>query len=202
MVHIFQGYSLADRRVASMFEDRKRLFVDTMRWNVPVLDGRYEIDRFDGCDAVYLVMLDAHGEHIGSMRLLPTTTPHILGNIFPQLCDGTVPSAADIWEITRLCLPCRLGAEGRLAIRNRLISAMMEYALTRGIRSLTGVVASRFLQQIRTMGWRCAPLGASTVIDGKTLGAFRIEIDAETPALLARTGIYAPSAIARARNAA
>ena len=42
MVHIFQGYSLADRRQASMFEDRKRLFVDVMRWDVPVLDNRYE----------------------------------------------------------------------------------------------------------------------------------------------------------------
>ncbi len=28
MIHILQGHSLADRRMATMFADRKRLFVD------------------------------------------------------------------------------------------------------------------------------------------------------------------------------
>lgn len=39
MIHILQGYSLADRRMATMFADRKRLFVDLMRWSVPVVDA-------------------------------------------------------------------------------------------------------------------------------------------------------------------
>jgi acyl-homoserine lactone synthase len=45
------------------------------------------------------------------------------------------------------------------------------------------------------MGWRAAPLGPARRIDGAFLGAFRIEICAGTPALLASNGIYVPGAI-------
>jgi len=54
------------------------------------------------------------------------------------------------------------------------------------------------------MGWRCEPLGEPVVIDRTKLAALRIEIDPETPALLAGTGIYTPGVIAArpAREAA
>ena len=38
-----------------MFEARKRVFVDLLKWDVPVLDDAYEIDQFDTPDASYLV---------------------------------------------------------------------------------------------------------------------------------------------------
>jgi len=36
MITITQGHSLEDFRAASMFSDRKRLFVDLMGWTLPV----------------------------------------------------------------------------------------------------------------------------------------------------------------------
>src|SRR3546814_3998899 len=64
------------------------LFVDLMRWSVPVVDDHYEIDQFDNAEAVYLIAIEG-GEHIGSMRLLSTERPHILDTLFPDLCaDG------------------------------------------------------------------------------------------------------------------
>ena len=59
----------------SMFEDRKRLFVDLLGWDVPVIDNRFEIDRFDTKHAVYFVAADEDGQHQGSLRLLPTIHP-------------------------------------------------------------------------------------------------------------------------------
>jgi acyl-homoserine lactone synthase len=196
VVHILQDYRLADRRMATMFEDRKRQFVDLMGWDVPVVAGRYEIDRFDGGAATYLVAVNEQGAHDGSMRLLPTESAHILGDLFPQLCDRDVPRGPDIIEITRLCLPCRLGAARRRAVRDRLISAMVDHALGSGITSFTGVVSWRFLRQIMVMGWPCRPLGEPTRLAGTELGAFRIEIDDSTPARLAATGIYTSGTIA------
>lgn len=190
MVHIFQQYRLCDRRLASMAEDRKILFVDLMGWDVPVIAGRYEIDAFDGDAATYLVAVDEHGAHEGSMRLLPTSRPHILGNLFPQLCCGIVPRGDAILEITRLCLPSRLGAERRRIVRDRLISAMVDHALETGITALTGVVTDRFRTQVLAMGWQAQALGQAVEIGGSLLGAFRIEIAADTPARLAKTGIY------------
>lgn len=195
MVHIIQNRSLADDRMASMFADRKRLFVDLLRWDVPVVDGQYEIDRFDDAGAVYLIATDEAGVHAGSMRLLPTTQPHILDSLFHHLCDGPVPMGEHVVEITRLCLPCRLGAQRRLAVRNRLISAMIDHALAAGILALTGVVAWTFLEQVMAMGWRCSPLGSPRDHAGTKLGAFRIDLDPHTTDQLAATGIYSPGAI-------
>jgi sRNA-binding protein len=46
------------------------------------------------------------------------------------------------------------------------------------------------------MGWRCHALGVPRVVSGIRLGAFRVDIDGKTPALLAARGIYHPSAFA------
>ena len=39
-----------------MFEARKRVFVDLLKWDVPVLEGRFEIDQFDDEHAAYLIV--------------------------------------------------------------------------------------------------------------------------------------------------
>lgn len=206
MIRIKQGYSLGDPIDAAMFADRKRLFVDLMRWEVPVVDQAYEIDQFDGPDATYLVAHGAEarktaGLHHGSMRLLPTTAPHILGDLFPGLAGEGVPRGEDVSEITRLCLPTRLGASERTSVRNRLISAMVDHALESGIRTLTGVVRPAFCETVLVLGWRAAALGPVQVIAGQSLAAFRVEVDAETPGLLAATGIYVDGLLAEASHA-
>lgn len=194
MIHILQDFSLADVRMTSMFADRKRLFVDLMRWTVPVVEGQYEVDQFDNADAIYLIAVE-DGEHVGSMRLLRTDRPHILDSLFPELCAGGAPTGPGIAEITRLCLPCRLGTARRLEIRNRLISAMVDHVKSVGIISLTGVVSARFLAQVMAMGWRCERLGPTRSCNGASLAAFRVDLDTDTPDRLAETGIYTPGAI-------
>lgn len=198
MFHICQGYSLADARHASMFRDRKTLFVDLLGWDVPVVDGTFEIDSYDTDAALYLIALGEDGEHIGSMRLLPTVPGHLLSDLFAELCEGDIPRGREVMEITRLCLPQRLGCAGRLAVRNRLITAMVDYALASGIATLTGVVTAAYREQVLAMGWRAEPLGPPRTRDGAMLGAFRLEIDADTPALLGANGIYVAGAHAAA----
>lgn len=195
MIRITRGYRLDDPVDAAMLEDRRRLFCDLMRWEVPVVAGRFEIDQFDTGDATYLVDIDEIGAHRGSMRLLPSTGAHILGDLFPVLSDRAVPRGPGICEITRLCLPSRLGAGRRLDVRNRLISAMVDHALAQGIHTLTGVVRPGFRASVLAMGWAAEALGPIRMIGGMELGAFRIEIDADTPARLTRTGIYSPCTV-------
>ena len=182
----------------AMFEARKQVFVDLLKWEVPVLEGRYEIDQFDDEHAIYLIVADAAGGHLGSARLLPTSRPHILDSLFPSLCAGDPLRGHDCFEITRFCLGRNQTSKGRLETRNRLVSAIAEYALENGISTYTGVAELAWLQQILAFGWRCRPLGLPQVIDGRTLGALRIDIDAETPALLAANGIFRPAPIEQA----
>jgi len=182
----------------SMFMARKRVFVDLLRWDVPVIDGRFEIDQFDDPSAVYILIVDPDGGHLGSARLLETTKPHILASLFPQLCEGAVPSGPDMLEITRFCLDPRLGASARLNVRNRLVSALVAHALASGIRTYTGVAELAWLQQILAFGWDCQPLGSPQRVGGKQLGALAIAIGPETPALLARNGLWVEETLAPA----
>lgn len=187
--------------LAAMFEARKQVFVDLLGWDLPVLAGRFEIDQYDDRQARYLIIADHDHRHLGSARLLPTTGPHILGDLFPGLCEVPVPRGAAIHEITRFCLGRGLGATRRREVRNALVLALVRHALDTGIATYTGVAEMSWLQQILAFGWRCRPLGLPRRIDGRLLGALRIDITPDTPALLARSGISAPGD-APAREAA
>ena len=190
MLHIINTSEAADDDVVcAMFEARKRVFVDLLGWDVPVVDGRFEIDQFDGAHATYVIVTDAAGAHLASTRLLPTTRPHILGNLYLELCAGPVPTSPTIYEITRFCLDRSLNAAGRRLARNRLVSAIVDYGLVHGIARFTGVAELGWLQQILAFGWRCHPLGLPRAVGNATLGALAIDIDPATPALLARAGI-------------
>lgn len=180
-----------------MFEARKRVFVDLLKWDVPVLEGRYEVDEFDDEQAIYLIVGSASGRHAGSARLLRTTRPHILDTLFPALSASPPPRGPEILEITRFCLSREQNARERLETRNQLVSALVRYALEAGVTTYTGVAEMGWLQQILAFGWRCRPLGLPRLIGGKMLGALRIDITPETPALLAENGIYRPATLER-----
>ena len=64
--------------------------------------------------AEYIILCDPRSErHLGSLRILRTDRPHILGDVFPMLCEGEVPVGPEIRELTRLCLSPDLRAADR-----------------------------------------------------------------------------------------
>jgi len=182
----------SDAVFRSMFAARKRVFIDLLKWDLPVLAGQYEVDEFDNAHARYLILTDTDHNHLASARLLPTVRPHILGDIFPALCAGPPPRAPGIWEITRFLLDRSLRAAERRALRNWLVTAIAEHALRSGIRKYTGVAEMGWLQQILSFGWHCRPLGLPLPHGRGTLGALEIDITPETPALLEAGGVWSP----------
>lgn len=176
--------------LAAMFEARKAVFVDLLKWDLPVLGGRFEIDQFDDEQARYLIVEDRAGGHLGSARLLPTDRPHILGDLFPNLCSGPVPTGPTVREITRFCLDRRQSAASRRIVRNRLVTGLVADALEQGTTQFTGVAELSWLQQILAFGWRCRPLGVPVRTACGTLGALAIQIDESTPQRLAANGIW------------
>jgi len=185
--------SACDTVMRNMFAARRQVFVDLLGWDVPVIDGQFEVDQFDDEHARYLILADDGLQHLGSARLLPTTRPHILDSLFPALCAGPAPSGDAIFEITRFCLDRSLSAAGRREIRNRLVTALVEHALANGIATYTGVAEDAWLRQILGFGWDATQLGQPLPSRGKPLGALRIEITSRTEARLSATGIWTPT---------
>jgi acyl-homoserine lactone synthase len=175
----------------SMFEARKRIFVDLLKWDLPVLAGRFEVDQFDDPHATYLIVTDKDGGHLASARLLPTTRPALLDGLFSHLVAGSVPRGPGIAEITRFCLSREANAATRRQARDLLLTGLVDHALASGIYAYTGVAEEPWFRQIQQFGWECAALGDAVIDGGRCLRALRIDIDPATPGLLAAAGIGA-----------
>jgi N-acyl-L-homoserine lactone synthetase len=181
--------------IDSMHRDRKKVFVDFLKWSVPVVNGTHEIDQFDTSSAIYLIALEpGSGDHRGSVRLLPSEMPHILGNVFPQLCDAGVPTGRDIFEMTRFCVSPRLAdRDSQLQVRSALGLGVIEFALLFGITRLTGTAHMAWLSQILAVGWDVEMLGTPQDIDGEQIGAIAINVSPATLGLMrARAGRRLP----------
>lgn len=182
MVYLVNRYNknAHSQLMHAMYCERKRVFVDMLRWDLHH-DENGELDQFDDDDAQYLILRDPlKGNHLASLRLLRTDKSHILGDIFPFLCERGVPSGYDIREITRFCLSPDLSAQGRLRARNTLVRGMVEYGLLAGFSAYTAVCELSFLSQILAVGWDVEPLGLPQSVNGKVVGAFRIHLATDT----------------------
>jgi N-acyl-L-homoserine lactone synthetase len=181
--------------LAAMFRDRKTVFVDQLGWKLSVLDG-LEQDGFDRSGAEYLILRDpGSADHLGSLRLLRTDRPHILDTLFPELCEGPIPKGPAVREISRLCLSPRFPRAFAADYRAHLATALVEFALLRGVCTYTGVVTAAGLPPLLSRGWACQPLGIPRRYGEEMLVAVRIDIDGHTIAQLRRTGNYRANAL-------
>jgi N-acyl-L-homoserine lactone synthetase len=167
--------------IAAMHADRKRVFVDTLRWALPVVDGQYEVDEYDTDAATYLIVQEPQtGTHMGSVRIVPTSGPHLLGDKFAHLCADAVPTGADTCEITRLCTAPGLTREIAADVRVRLALALVEFALQGGITHYTMMTHMALLSGVLATGWDAEPLGMPVDVDGVSTGALLVTITPET----------------------
>ena len=179
----------------SMHRDRKRVFVDMLKWDIPH-DGERERDQYDNADARYLILNDPEtDQHLGSVRLIPTTADHMLSDVFPFLCEGEVPVGPKVWEITRLVVSPDIDRKERLVVRNMLGRGMIEFGLLTGIDCYTCVCEMGFLSQLLASGWKCEPLGLPQLVDGAVIGALKIQCDTSSLARTRASWRYASPAL-------
>jgi len=163
-----------------MFQMRARVFHDRLRWNVRVVDGR-ERDKYDDEGPVYVIYTDDRMREVkGSLRLLPTTGPTLLADIFSDtLPAGVHLSAPTIWECTRFCLDDRSLASGLghqlLLDSTALIAGSFEVAMRAGIETIIGNFDSSMLRLYRQLGCEVEVLGSTLRYGGAIyLGSHRL----------------------------
>lgn len=189
MVHVITNHNAPahPHLLEAMHRDRKRVFIDTLRWDLPH-DAERELDQFDNEHAEYLILQHpVTGAHMASLRLLRTDRPHLMSEVFPFLCEAGVPRGPQIREVTRLCLSPTLRARDRLRARNTLVNGLLQYAVLQDVKALTGLSELGFLSQVLSAGWDCMPLGLPQMVQGSQVGAFQINITPDTLSSLDET---------------
>jgi acyl homoserine lactone synthase len=185
MIIIVEEHNAHEHRdlLREMYRLRTRVFRDRLGWDVTVVDG-LERDRYDEEAPVYLILADEEAKRvIGSLRLLPTTGPTLLADLFSDtLPDAAFLSAPSIWECTRFCLDEELLATaGRaevLLASGRLLAALGQVALKAGIVTILGNFAPSMLRVYRRIGCEVEVLGTTHRYGGPVhLGAFRVSAD-------------------------
>lgn len=165
--------------IEAMHRHRYRLFVDLMGWRALESNDRLDIDEFDTPNATYLIAINASGKVCGSARLVPTWRPHMLKDLFPEYVQGEVPIGAGIWEWTRHAPgDPAFTKEENIQARTALHIGIMEFAVSRGIDFLTGIVETRVLPKMLDMGWKCVPLGLPIEYGEGIAFAFKAQVEA------------------------
>ncbi|MFL6846553.1 MAG: acyl-homoserine-lactone synthase [Allosphingosinicella sp.] len=164
-----------------MHHDRKQVFVDRFGWQLPAKGSWLEVDQFDDDFAVYLLARSPEGRHQGSVRLLPSSRPHMLSALFSHLCPGGVPVGDDCWEISRL-VTAPPDAPGTMVLKlHRLLAlALVEFAQDNGIRRYTLVAEAHRVPALLSVGWPVIPLGLPTIVNGQQLQALQIDLKPDT----------------------
>jgi acyl-homoserine lactone synthase len=161
---------------------RHQVFVEEMGWtNLAKPDGR-EIDQFDDKHAVHMLYIE-HGRALGYQRLLPSTRPHLLSEIMPQLCEGERPVGPHIWELTRHCVErghrektCGIAS----LIANILLSGLVEWGLKHGVSSVIVEIEPITLLRLIQLHFRPLALGLPIRIAGRDTIAVILTFDWRT----------------------
>jgi acyl homoserine lactone synthase len=155
MIKLVAGSHRADfpREIAQMHEIRKRTFHDRLHWRVTTLRD-WEIDEFDALNPLYLLSVDDNNNVRGSLRLLPTTGPNMLADVFPELLDdGMRIESATVWESSRFSVEQEAASERSDNRLNRttgeLLTGIVEVGLLAGLTEVVSVYDAMFARILR-----------------------------------------------------
>jgi acyl homoserine lactone synthase len=161
---------------------RYQVFVERLKWDLPT-NGMFERDQFDGPDTVYVATRDEHGHINGCARLLPTTRPYLLAEVFPELLDGMpAPCSSEVWELSRFAaMDLRAGPSGTdggalSQITIELLHASVRCAAQYGAKRLITTSPVGIERLLRRTGLESHRAGPPKIVHGYPLYACWIEV--------------------------
>ena len=115
-----------------------------------------------------------HGRVLGYQRMLPSTRPHLLSEVMPELCEVDRPVGIIFGNAHAIG---REGTreKGRVAspIANAILSGMVEWGLESGVSKLIVEIEPTALLRFVQLHFRPLPLGLPRRIGGQDIIARR-----------------------------
>ncbi len=144
------------RLLDRMYKLRHTVFAERLKWT-SLNNAQREIDLYDVINPVYLICRDPDGEVVGCWRLLPTTGPYMLKDIFSHLLWGSPPpERADIWEISRFAIDPQwrdydsLGAVG--SVVGQMLLDLFDFSEANGVTRIVAASDIRFDRILKRAG--------------------------------------------------
>lgn len=199
MLHIVtsQTADLFQEEMNDAFRLRHRVFVEEKGWIDLRREDGHETDRFDDEHAVHMLYVEG-GRVIGYQRMLPTTRPHLLSDIMPELCEGERPVGPNTWEWTRYCVEQGHRERGRMLspVANSLLSGIVQWGLDTGVDTIVIEMNPLWLLRLVQLHFRVTPLGVPHLINGEETVAVTARFDEGTLDRLRETRSVSSAVIA------
>jgi len=191
MIHIITAENRALYRAEMLEYHRVRhdVYIVERKWVGLEDRNGLEFDRYDTDETTYLLAIE-DGRVLGGTRFFPSTRPHMLEEVCPQLAEVRgIPRGDDIWEWTRIFV-VKDRRDGRFGgtVVGQLFSAALEYGLANDVTALSVVFEAWWLPRLQGQGWKLKPLGLPGLINGDWWIAALLLLDPET--LFATRGFY------------
>jgi acyl homoserine lactone synthase len=177
-IQIGTAHSLGMETMVDLARYRYAVFVQHLEWRLQTQCG-LEFDQFDRPDTRHVLARAADGRIVGVARLLPTTRPYLLGEVFPQLMDGApLPCAEGIWELSRFAaLDLAAGAASQcFDSATMLLQAVLDDAARHGVRRLITVSPLGIERLLDRCGFKASRAGEPRLVDGQQLFACWIDV--------------------------
>ncbi len=198
MIRLIQGIDRYQHafEVDRMHTIRANVFHERLKWDVTVEDG-WEIDRFDTCNPLYVVSIDPATDDVrGSVRLLPTTGPNMLRDVFHTLLpDGKTVCSPLIWESSRFSIDPEYALASRShgqvsEITVELLLGMAEIGKLVGLTHVVSVYDAAMARVFRKAHCKAEVIGTPQVFGRvKTYAGLFATDDAMISALREASGI-------------
>ena len=189
-----------DHLLAGIYRLRHTVFHDRLGWDV-TSDNGMEYDEFDRFKPVYILVKGDSNEIEGCWRMLPTTGPNMLRDVFPQLLHGQpAPQQPDVWELSRFAVAATNaegGGFGFSEVPMRMMQMLFGFAKRNGIKRYVTVTSAAVERMIRKVGVNISRFGPPIKIGKVSTVACTIEIDDITEfALFGTLPEHAPREVA------
>lgn len=172
MIIAVHGHEIEDHEslFEQMFRLRARSFDERRKWSVEVKDG-LEIDRFDEMNPLYVMSISPNGDLLASLRLLPSTGPHMLSDVFPETMTGApIIRHPLIWESSRFCVDtdaiARQTAAGLHTNTGEILLGLFEVAQQNAVENIVSVYDVLVERILRRAGCSFERLGEPFAYDG------------------------------------
>ena len=154
-------------QLEEMYRIRHRVYVDKRGWKDLTQEDKREVDQFDNEDALYLLRLDDEGRVSAGIRLIPTTKPHLMRDVFPHIVTwGRIPNSEQVYEITRYFVSDDITDMNEInKASGALLIALFEYGFAKGLTHYSVVCDTFFLPSLLNLDPGTHPLGLPTPYD-------------------------------------